>query len=68
MSKNSSKLNRDRQFAMGSLRKSDSVEEAKVTPAKLFDKAAFLARIRKCRTTIPLTEATVASMREQVRY
>lgn len=57
------------------LRKGDSVEaemtpagQIALTPAKPFDKAAFLARTRKRRAAMPLTEATVERMREQARY
>jgi antitoxin MazE len=39
-----------------------------LTPAKPFDKAVFLTRIRKRRAAIPPTEATVERMRRQARY
>ena len=57
------------------LRVGDSVEaevtpagEITLTPAKPFDKAAFLARTRKRRAAMPLTEATVERMRKEARY
>ncbi len=57
------------------LRAGDSVEaeitpagEITLTPAKPFDKAAFLARTRKRRAAMPLTEATVERMRKEARY
>jgi len=57
------------------LREGDSVEaeitpagEITLTPAKPFDKAAFLARTRKRRAAMPLTEATVERMRKEARY
>lgn len=57
------------------LREGDSVEaevtsagEITLTPAKPFDKAAFLARTRKRRAAMPLTEATVERMRREARY
>ncbi|MDR2212844.1 MAG: AbrB/MazE/SpoVT family DNA-binding domain-containing protein [Pseudomonadales bacterium] len=42
--------------------------EITLTPAKPFDKAAFLIRTRKRRAVMPLTEATVESMRDEARY
>lgn len=57
------------------LRAGDCVEaeitpagEITLTPAKPFDKAAFLARTRKRRAAMPLTEATVERMRKEARY
>ncbi|MDT3737680.1 MAG: AbrB/MazE/SpoVT family DNA-binding domain-containing protein [Denitratisoma sp.] len=57
------------------LREGDSVEaeitpagEITLTPAKPFDKVAFLARTRKRRAAMPLTEATVEGMRKEARY
>jgi antitoxin MazE len=38
------------------------------TPTKTFDKKAFLARTRKRRAAMPLTDATVEPMRQQARY
>lgn len=57
------------------LRVGDSVE-AEVTPAgkitltptQPFDKAAFLARTRKRRAAMPLTEPVVERMRKEARY
>jgi len=57
------------------LRDGDSVEaevtpagEITLTPAGTFNRAAFLARIRKRRAAMPLTEATVEPLREKARY
>jgi antitoxin MazE len=53
----------------------DSVEAemspgGKVTlaPAKSFDKAAFLKKIQKLRSAMPMTSATVEGMRLEDRY
>ena len=37
-------------------------------PAQSFDKTAFLKRARKLRATMPMTSATVETMRQQDRY
>ncbi|MCL2307869.1 MAG: AbrB/MazE/SpoVT family DNA-binding domain-containing protein [Proteobacteria bacterium] len=58
-----------------SLREGDCVD-AEVTPAgkitltsaNPFDKAAFLARTRKRRAAMPLTEPVVENMRKEARY
>lgn len=57
------------------LREGDTVEahatqvgEIKLTPAKAFDKAAFIKRLRKLRATMPMTATTVQMMREGNRY
>lgn len=57
------------------LREGDTVEaevtpagEIKLTPAQPFDKAAFLKRVRKLRSTMPMTMTTVEMMRSQERY
>jgi antitoxin MazE len=57
------------------LREGDTVEaevtpvgEIKLTPAKPFDKAAFLKRLRKLRASMPMTTATVEIMRREDRY
>lgn len=57
------------------LREGDSVE-AEVTPAgaitlaaaKPFDKTAFLNRVRKLHTKMPMTEPVVEQMRRETRY
>ena len=57
------------------LREGDIVEaevtpigEIKLTPAQLFDKAAFIKRLRKLRDTMPMTTTTVQMMRREDRY
>ena len=57
------------------LREGDTVEaevtptgEIKLMPAKTFDKLAFLKRLRKLRANMPITSATVESMRREDRY
>lgn len=57
------------------LREGDMVEaevtpigEIKLTPAQSFDKADFLRRVRKLRSTMPMTTATVEIMRGEERY
>lgn len=57
------------------LRAGDSVEaevtpdgEITLTPAKPFDKTAFLARTRRRRAAMPLTEPVVERMRKATRY
>src|SRR5450759_1726045 len=57
------------------LREGDTVEaevtpvgEIKLTPAKPFDKAAFIKRLRKLRASMPMTTATVEIMRREDRY
>lgn len=57
------------------LREGDTVEaevtpigEIKLTPAPSFDKSAFLKRSRKLRATMPMTTATVETMRQEDRY
>ena len=42
--------------------------EITLTPAQAFDKAAFLKKARKRRAGMPLTSATVATMRQEDRY
>lgn len=42
--------------------------EIKLTPAQLFDKTAFLKRLRKRRASLPMTAATVEAMRQEERY
>ena len=42
--------------------------EITLTPAQAFDKGAFLKRVRKRRATMPMTSATVATMRQEERY
>lgn len=57
------------------LHEGDSVE-AEVTPAgeitltaaKLFDKTAFLDRVRKLHAKMPMTEPVVEQMRREARY
>ncbi|MCR4298963.1 MAG: AbrB/MazE/SpoVT family DNA-binding domain-containing protein [Gallionella sp.] len=57
------------------LKEGDSVE-ASVTPAgaitlapeRVFDKAAFLARITKLHATMPMTAPVVETMRQEERY
>jgi len=57
------------------LRAGDSVE-AEVTPkgeitltaAKLFDKKAFLDRVRRLHARMPMTEPVVERMRREARY
>ena len=57
------------------LREGDTVEaeitpagEITLTPAKPFDKAAFLARTRKRRAAMPITKPVVERMRKEARY
>ncbi|MDR2875849.1 MAG: AbrB/MazE/SpoVT family DNA-binding domain-containing protein [Methylobacillus sp.] len=57
------------------LREGDSVEAEMtpsgaitLTPNQPFDKAAFLARTRKQRAKMPMTEATVEKMCQEARY
>lgn len=45
-----------------------AVGEIKLTPAQPFDKAAFLGRLRKLRAGMPMTSATVETMRQEDRY
>lgn len=57
------------------LKEGDSVE-ASITPAgaitlapeKSFDKAAFLTRIAKLHTSMPMTVPVVETMRQEARY
>lgn len=42
--------------------------EITLTPAQAFDKAAFLKKARKRRAAMPMTSATVATMRQEERY
>jgi antitoxin MazE len=39
-----------------------------LSPVRQFDKAAFLAEVRKLRASMPMTSATVARMRRDDRY
>ena len=57
------------------LKEGDSVEaevsragEITLTPAQPFDKAAFLKKVRKLRAGMPMTSATVETMRQEERY
>jgi antitoxin MazE len=57
------------------LREGDMVEaevtpigEIKLTPAQPFDKADFLKRARKLRSSMPMTATTVEAMRREERY
>lgn len=57
------------------LKEGDSVEaeigragEITLTPAQPFDKAAFLKKVRKLRAGMPMTMATVETMRQEERY
>ena len=57
------------------LRQGDSVEaeitpagKITLTPAKAFDKAAFLQRLRKLRQSMPLSEPVVERMRKESCY
>lgn len=57
------------------LREGDTVKaevtpagEITLTPAQAFDKSAFLARTRKRRAAMPMTEAVVERMRKEARY
>ena len=57
------------------LRQGDSVDaeitpagKITLTPAKPFDKAAFLQRLRKLRRAMPVTEPVVERMRQETRY
>ena len=45
-----------------------AVGEIKLTPTHPFDKAAFMKRLRKLRAGMPMTAATVESMRREDRY
>ena len=55
------------------LREGDSVDaditlagEITLTPAKSFDKSAFLQRLRKLRQGMPMTQPVVEKMRRQI--
>ncbi len=57
------------------LRQGDSVDaeitpagNITLTPAKAFDKALFLQRMRKLRQGMPVTESVVEQMRREARY
>ena len=57
------------------LQEGDSVEaeitsagEITLTHSKLFNKTAFLARVRKLRSSMPMTEPVVEQMRREARY
>jgi len=57
------------------LKDGDSVEasitpagEIKLAPEKIFDKAAFMTRIAKLHTSIPMTAPVVEAMRQEERY
>ena len=57
------------------LRQGDSVDaeitaagKITLTPAKPFDKSAFLQRLRKLRQNMPITEPVVEDMRRSARY
>ena len=57
------------------LHEGDSVEaevspagEITLTAAKLFDKTAFLDRMRKLHAKMPMTEPVVEQMRRETRY
>ncbi len=57
------------------LRQGDSVDaeitpagKITLTPAKAFDKAAFLQRLRKLRQGMPVSEPVVEQMRQKARY
>lgn len=57
------------------LREGDTVEaevtpagEITLTPSQGFEKAAFLARTRKLRAAMPMTEPVVERMRQEARY
>ena len=57
------------------LKEGDSVEasitaagEITLAPEKTFDKAAFLVRIAKLHSTMPMTEPVVEAMRQAERY
>ena len=42
--------------------------EITLTPTRTFDKTAFLKSVRKRRAAMPMTSATVATMRQEERY
>jgi antitoxin MazE len=57
------------------LKEGDSVEaevsplgEITLTPAQVFDKIAFLKRLRKRRASMPVTTTTVEMLRREERY
>ena len=57
------------------LKEGDSVEASiattgiiTLTPKKLFDKTAFMARITKLQASMPMTEPVVEAMRQEARY
>ena len=57
------------------LRAGDSVEasiastgEITLTPATVFDKAAFLTRLAKLQANMPIAESVVTQMRQDARY
>jgi antitoxin MazE len=57
------------------LKEGDSVEadigpagRITLTPSQAFDKSAFIRKIRRLRAGMPITSATVESMRKEDRY
>jgi antitoxin MazE len=57
------------------LREGDAIDaevspmgEIKLTPARTFDKSAFLKRLRKLRASMPMTTATAGILRQEERY
>ena len=57
------------------LREGDAIDaevspmgEIKLTPARTFDKSAFLKRLRKLRASMPMTTAASVLLREEERY
>jgi antitoxin MazE len=57
------------------LREGDAIDaevspmgEIKLTPARTFDKSAFLKRLRKLRASMPMTTATAGILHEEERY
>jgi len=45
-----------------------SIGEIRLTPAQVFDKAAFLARLSRLRAGMPMTDPVVETMRQEDRY
>ena len=39
-----------------------------LTPNLIFDKKAFLSRVRKLRSAMPVTSSSIAALRDQERY
>ncbi len=45
-----------------------AIGEIRLTPAQIFDKAAFLERLSTLRAGMPMTDPVVEKMRQEERY